>query len=132
MKTQTTESAVDYLMTQLKVCETKEDLTLAFWCYWVDSVTINTIDFQKVLASSPVNKWFMIELQKEEMEFKNFISDYPDTTGKDKDWLYCKCVSKLMSRFPKALLEMAKKREQKSQSTKIQGIRIETSISKLN
>ncbi len=130
MKTTIKESAVDYLMSHLEVCETKEDLLLAFWFYWVESVTTNTIDFQKVLARSAVNKWFLIELQKEENEFKTLLARYPDTAGKDKDWLYCKCISRLMSRFPKALLEDAKKRDQKT--TKISGIRIEISIEKLN
>lgn len=130
MKTTIKESTEDFLMSQLEICQTKEDLILAFWFYWIESVTTNAIDFQKVLARSAVNKWFLIELQKEENEFKTLLARYPDTAGKDKDWLYCKCISRLMSRFPKALLEDAKKREQKT--TKISGIRIEISIEKLN
>ncbi|PXY44490.1 hypothetical protein [Flavobacterium hydrophilum] len=112
MKTKTIELAEDYLMNLLKNgCETKEDLILAFWFYWVDSVTMNAAEFQKVVSSSSVNKWFIIELSKEETVFKEFIKEYPDTKGKDKDWLYCKCISKLMNHFPKALLEEAKKRQ---------------------
>lgn len=126
------ESAEDYLMSQLEVCKTKEDLILAFWFYWVESVTINATDYQKVAACSPVNKWFIIELGKEEIEFKSLIALFPDTKGKDKDWLYCKCISNLMSRFPKALLDEAKKREEKIQHSKVPGIKIELSIAKLN
>jgi hypothetical protein len=126
MKTNVLESAADYLMSQLKVCETKEDLILAFWFYWVESVTINSIEFGKVVACAPVNKWFMQELKRDESDFRDFISNYPDTKGNDKDWLYCKCISKLMSRFPKALLYEAKKREQK------QIFRTSMSITKLN
>lgn len=131
MKTKTIESAEDFLMSQLEVCETKEDLILAFWMYWVDSVTINEIEHQKVLACSPVSKWFIIEIKKEELEFRNLIAMYPGTKGKDKDELYCKCISKLMSRFPKALLEQSKKREH-THSVKLPGIRIVIPISKLN
>lgn len=126
------ESAADYLMSQLEICITKEDLILAFWLYWVESVTTNARDYQKVLACSPVNRWFITELQKEESEYKNLIAAYPDTAGKERDWLYCKCISKLMSYFPQALLKEAKKQDAKSILTKIQGIRIELSTEKLN
>lgn len=114
------ESTEDYLMSHLEVCKTKEELVFAFWMYWVDSVVTNSIDFQKVLACSSVNKWFMIELQKEELIFKITVTSYPfEIRGKDKDWLYCKCISTLMSRFPKSLLESAKKNESKKQPTLI-------------
>lgn len=132
MKTTTKESAEDFLMSQLEVSETKEDLILQFWFYWVESVTTNLEEYQKVIACSPVSKWFIIELGKEEIEFQQIINRYPQTEGKDKDWLYCKCISKLMSRFPKPLLEAAKKREQKKQSTRVLGICIQSSIVKLN
>lgn len=124
----TNESTQDYLMSNLEVCETKEDLILVFWEYWVSSVTLNEREFQQVFANSSVNKWFMMEFTKEENEFKSLISRYPDTKGKDKDWLWCKCVSKLMSRFPLSLLQNAKKRIEKPQRTKVAGIKIETSI----
>jgi hypothetical protein len=133
MKTQITrESAADYLMSQLEICQTKEDFILAFWFYWVESVTTTSVEFLKVFACAPVNKWFMQELKKDEGDFREFISHYPDTRGNDKDWLYCKCISKLMSRFPKALLDQAKKTEQKQLITRVQGIRISLSIAKLN
>ncbi|WP_432221285.1 hypothetical protein ACRASX_11205 [Flavobacterium sp. TMP13] len=122
------ESAADFLMSTMEVCETKQDLLLAFWFYWVESVTLNSLEFQKVVANAAVNKWFLIELKKEETECRHLLSHYPNTAGKDKDWLWCQTVSKLMSRFPKALLEAAKKREQKPRTTKVAGIRIEMSI----
>lgn len=118
----TQESTEDFLMSQLEVCKTKEDLILEFWFHWVESVTTKSVDYQKVIASSAVNKWFLIEFRKEETEFRTLIKRYPDTKGRDKDWLWCKCVSKLMSRFPKALLDDVKRLEQKP---KIPGIKIE-------
>lgn len=113
------EATEDYLMSQLEICKTKEDLILAFWFYWVESVVTNSIDFQKVLSCSSVNKWFLIELRKEEIEFEKLIAKRPQTKGAYKDWLYCKCISKLMCRFPKALLESVKKKEQKRPQLKV-------------
>lgn len=122
------ESAVDYLYKELQASETKEDFLMAFWIYWVENVTIRTRDFQKVLASSSVNKWFITELQKEEAEFRLLTSRYPEIKGAAKDMFYCECINKLMSRFPKALLDQAQKREQKPQATKVPGHKIELSI----
>lgn len=126
-KNTTTELTEDFLMSQLYICETKEDFILAFWFYWVDSVTLNDIDFQKVSASAIANKWFMMQLSKFEAQFRTYIAVYPDTYGRDKDWLYCKCISKLMSIFPKAILEKVKSIE--SKPPKIRGIKIDFLIS---
>lgn len=122
------ESAVDYLYKELQASETKEDFLLAFWIYWVENVTIRSRDFQKVLASASVNKWFILELQKEEAEFRLLASRYPEIKATAKDKFYCECINKLMSRFPKALLDQAQKRDQKPQVTKVAGHRIELSI----
>ena len=125
MKTTITqESSVDYLMNELQASQTKEDFILSFWMFWAQSVTVNSREFQNVVASTPISNWFMTELKKTENEFRSLISEYPDTQGKDKDWLYIKCVNKLISRFPKSLLDQAKK----PQTIKVAGIRIETSI----
>lgn len=128
----TQESTEDFLMSQFEICKTKEDLILAFWFYWVESVTRTDREFQKVSANTPVNKWFLMELSKYEAEFKTYITTYPDTHGRNKDWLWCKCVSKLMSHFPLVLLQEAKKRELKPQTTKVAGIKIEFSLTNLN
>jgi hypothetical protein len=130
MKTTKQESSVDYLMNELQLSQTKTDFLLSFWIYWVESVTITSREFQQVLANAPINKWFLMELRKEETEFRFLSSGYSQLVGQGKeiDFLYVQCVSKLMSRFPLALLANAKKREQKPQTTKVSGIRIETSI----
>lgn len=128
----TQESTEDFLMSHLDICKTKEDLILAFWFHWVESVTLNEREFQKVSANASVNRWFVRELSKNEAEFKILIARYPDTHGRDKDWLYVKCVSKLMSHFPQALLQDTKKRELKPQTTKAAGIKIEFSLTNLN
>lgn len=130
MKTTHHESAVDFLMSELQVSETKSDFLLAFWLYWVESVTVNSTEFQQVLANAPVNKWFLVELAKEEREFKLLAASYSELAGQGReiDLLYIKCVSKLMSRFPQALLQQAKKRETKPKAKKVTGIPVLTSI----
>jgi hypothetical protein len=129
-KTTTQESAVDHLFNELMLSKTKSDFILSFWVYWVESVTITSREFQQVLASASVNIWFLRELAKEEKEHKVLSSRYSQLAGQGKeiDLLYIKCVSKIMSRFPQALIANAKKREQKPKSTRVEGIRIETSI----
>jgi len=126
------EQSVDYLMNQLQICATKEDFILSFWFYWCESVTVTDREFQKVSANTSVNKWFLMELSKYEAEFKTYITTYPDTYGRDKDWLYVKCINKLMSHFPLALLQDAKKKELKPKTTKVTGIKIEFSLTNLN
>lgn len=128
MKTTQQEDSVKFLMSAIETTNTKEDFILAFWIHWVENVTIRTRDFQQVLASSSVNKWFLIELAKEEKEFRIIAARYIEISGKDKDRLYCDCVNRLMSRYPKALLDAAQKREVKPQRTKVAGINIEMSI----
>ena len=129
-KTINQESVVDYLENELRLSDTKEDFILAFWMYWVGSVTITSREFAQVLANALVNNWFIMELRKEESEFRFLSTGFSQLAGQGNeiDLLYVKCISKLMSRFPLALLANAKKREQKPQTTKVSGIRIETSI----
>jgi hypothetical protein len=122
------ESALEYLMTALAIADTKEDFILAFWELWASSVTTTTREFQQIFANAPVNKWFITELEKEEKEFKILLALYPEIKGGEKDELYCKCINKLMSHFPMILLQNAKKRQEKPRTTKVKGVKIESSI----
>jgi len=132
MKTTTQEDSIKYLLDAFQTTETKEDFLLVFWIHWVENVTIRTRDFQQVLASPSVNKWFIMAIQKEETEYRLLASRYPEIQGAAKDKLYIECVNKLMSRFPKALLDEAQKREVKPQYTKVAGKHIESPITNLN
>ncbi|GIZ10013.1 hypothetical protein [Flavobacterium sp. UMI-01] len=122
------ELSVDYLMKEFRTSDSQEDFLLVFWFHWVESVTLNDREFQKVSANSAVNHWFLVELTKLEVEFKTYLSTYPDVKGISKDWLYIRCIYKLMSRFPLALLQNAKKRELKPQRNKVAGKKIEFKI----
>lgn len=128
MKTTTQEDSIKYLLKTFQTVESKEDFLLAFWIFWVENVTIRSRDFCQVLASAAVNKWFIMELEKQETEFRLLVSRYPGIEGDTIDKLYVECVNKLMSRFPKALLDQAQKREEKIQTTKVKGVRTELAI----
>lgn len=123
MKTINNESPVDFLMSNMEACTNWDHFLLIFWEYWVASVTLDSREFQMVFANAAVNRWFFIELEKQEDEFKTLSALYPEVSGSAKDQLYCELVSKLMSRFPLALLANAKKREPKKK-LKAQGISI--------
>ncbi|WP_348814102.1 hypothetical protein [Flavobacterium maritimum] len=129
-KTASQESSIDYLINELELSQTKSDFVLSLWLYWAESVTTTSREFQQVIANAPVNKWFLNFIAKEEIEFKTLSVKYSELAGQGKeiDRLYVKCMSKVMSRFPKALLEQAKKRELKPQTTKVAGHKIEFSI----
>jgi hypothetical protein len=129
-KTTTQESSIDYLMNELELSKTKSDFILSLWLHWAESVTITSREFQQVIANASVNKWFLNFIGKEEIEFKTLSARYSELVGQSEeiDKLYVKCVSKVMSRFPQALLEQAKRRIVKPQTTKVEGRKIEFSI----
>lgn len=133
-KTTTQESSVDYLMKELRESQTKSDFMLVFWHHWVDSVTVTSREFQQVFANSAVNKWFLQFIANEEKQFKTLVAGYSELAGQGEeiDILYVRCVSKIMSHFPQALLEAAKKRTEKPKTIKVVGITIELSIINLN
>ena len=100
----------------------------ALWMSWCESVTITSREFQQVLANRSVNNWFLTELQKEEKECSILLLEYKEASQDDKNKLYVKCICKLFSRFPLSLLQTAKKREIKPQTTRVAGHKIEFSI----
>lgn len=124
----TQEDSVAFLINAMDKANTKENFILEFYIFWVENVTIRLRDFQNVLASAAVNKWWLQELAKHEEHFREIAASYPEITGKDKDQLYCSIVNKMMSRFPKALLDQAQKRVSRPQLIKGAGKRIEYSI----
>jgi hypothetical protein len=96
---------------------------------WCESVTVNTREFQKVLCSRSVKRWFDVELEKQISEYEFLINQYPNASDDDCFQLYINCIYKLFSHSPKALLYEVKKQEK---ATKVLGIKIESSILKLN
>lgn len=129
-KPKTQESSVDFLSKELDLSKTRSDFMLVLWIHWTESVTVSLWEFQQVIANPSVNKWFLNFIEKEENEFRTLALGYSELErqSKEMDLLYVKCLSKIMSYFPKALLEQAKKREIKAQTTKVAGRRIELLI----
>jgi hypothetical protein len=131
MKTthQTTEvPSVETVLELLDQAPNLEHFTFSLWMFWCESVTINTREFQQVLANKSVNSWFLQELKKEQDECLAILERYENITQSDQNKLYVKCVVKLFSRFPLALLQQAKKRDVKPQTTRVAGHKIEFSI----
>lgn len=115
MKSTKHEFAIDYLLEILESTKTYEDFVLKFYIYWAESVTLNSREFQQVLANSAISRWFILELTKLEDEFKYVASFYPQLhhSAKEMDSLQAKCYLPLMSIHPQVLVSNAKKREEK-------------------
>jgi hypothetical protein len=130
MKTthQITGSSIETVQELLDQAPCLEYFTFSLWMFWCESVTINTREFQQVLANKSVNSWFLQELKKEQDECLAILERYENITQSDQNKLYVKCVVKLFSRFPLALLQQAKKRDVKPQTTRVAGHKIEFSI----
>jgi hypothetical protein len=124
----TTISNSEALEAIFKQAPSAEFFMFSFWQFWCESVTTTSRELQQVLANRPVNNWFLQEIKKEEAECTKLLARYVNVSQADKDMLYVKCIYKLFSRFPKSLLENAKKRQEKPTPTKVAGRQIEFSI----
>lgn len=107
-------------------CPTIEDFYFEIYMMWCESVTINTREFQQVLACSSVSKWFAMEFSKLIKEYEISIRQYPNATDTECFTLYLSWIYKLFSISPKPLLAAAKKLEK--QTIKVVGIKVTTSI----
>lgn len=127
-RTITKKSELETLEQLFNQAPDENSFMFALWMFWCESVTITSREFQQVLADRSVNNWFLTELKKEERECKILLLEYKDVSQGDKNSLYIKCIYKLFSRFPLSLLQTAKKREIKPQTTRVAGHKIEFSI----
>ncbi len=107
-------------------CPTIEDFYFELYMIWCESVTINSTEFQQVLACASVSRWFAMEFSKMIKEYELSISKYPNATAAECFTLYISWIYKLFSINPKPLLEVAKRKEKTS--TKAIGIKVPTSI----
>jgi hypothetical protein len=111
---------------------TIEEFTFELYFVWAGTVTLNSREFQQVLANSSIANWFNEELIKNELEYQYLIENYKRLPLEYRTELYLKCIAKIFSNFPKTLIEVAKKRELKPQTLKVEGHKIEYSINNLN
>lgn len=105
-----------------------DDFTLELYIVWSESVTISCREFQQVLANKSISKWFLMELSKHENEYDFLIKNYATASIENRTELYIKCILPLFSKFPKPLLDEAKKRIEKPSTIIVEGIKIEYSI----
>lgn len=92
--------------------EEYELLIFGAYARWCESVTINTQEFQKVLANSAINKWFMMEYAKCEADFEQLTARYEGTDtiiANDYKRCYAECTYRMFSIRPMALLNAIKK-----------------------
>ena len=92
--------------------EEYELLIFGAYARWCESVTINTQEFQKVLANSAINKWFMMEYAKCEADFEQLTARYEDTDtiiANDYKRCYAECTYRMFNIRPMALLNAIKK-----------------------
>lgn len=91
--------------------EQHESLIWDFYQNWCESVSITMIEFQQILANAAINRWFLLELQKCEVEFHKLTDRYVDSnvTAKDMERCYKDCALHLFNIRPMALLNQIKK-----------------------
>lgn len=120
MSTQTTTISQKLKMTS----EEYELLIFGAYARWCESVTINPREFQKVIANSAVNKWYLMEYAKCEKEFNSLTDRYGNSiTTEDFKRCYNDCTYGMFNIRPTALLQEIKKTRAVS-CLKIQGLRI--------
>jgi hypothetical protein len=94
--------------------EEYELLLFGVYARWCESVTINDREFQKVIANSGINKWFMTEYAKCEAEFVQLTQRYEECdtiTAIDFKKCYHECTYRMFSIRPMVLLQIIKKSE---------------------
>jgi len=112
---------------KLKMTDEEYELLL-FGAYarWCESVTTNNHEFQKVLANSAINKWFMTEYGKCEKDFEQLTARYQDNDtiiAEDFKRCYAECTYRMFNIRPMILLSEAKKKAT-GNNLKVNGIKI--------
>jgi len=106
--------------------EEYEDFIFGAYAKWCESVTINTHEFQKVLANSSINKWFMMEYSKCEKEFEQLTKRYEENETiitEDFKRCYSQCTCHMFNIRPMVLLNEIKKTTN-GKCLKVAGIKI--------
>lgn len=89
-----------------------EEMIFGAYARWCETVTTNAHEFQKVLANSAVNKWFLMEYAKCEKDFEQLTDRYEECetiTANDFKRSYAECTYRMFNIRPMALLNEAKK-----------------------
>lgn len=97
---------------KLDICpEQYESMILNLYSYWCESVSTTNREYQKVIANTSINRWFLMELSKCEKEFHLLTDRYvgSNVTPLDFNNCYRDCMYKLNNIRPTALLNEVKK-----------------------
>lgn len=106
--------------------EQYEAMMFDAYARWCESVTINDLEFQKVLANAAISNWYMVEYAKCERQFQVKTTRYKislTVTLLDMRTCYNDCTYRMFSIRPAALLNDIKKTTAGGY-LKISGVRI--------
>jgi hypothetical protein len=105
-----------------------EMMLFGFYSRWCESVTLNTGQYQQVLANSAINAWFLMELAKLEADFNELTDRYVDGTITATDFKTCyhDCTYKMFNIRPAALLQTIKTKG--SMSLRSNGVPVFTAL----
>lgn len=95
---------IDYLQWTSKELEKKQFQVYWNWCRQhggTDSIV------QQMLANSSINKWYLIELNKLELQFITIAELNPN--AKNLESMYYSCISQIFTIYPKALVNEIKR-----------------------
>lgn len=104
-----------------------EEMLFGMWSRWCESVTGNSVEYQKVLANSKINNWYNCELNKLHVQFIKETTASPNASIELIRECYNDITYKMFSIFPKPLLMEAKKIESTGYMA-IHGVKIQTKI----
>lgn len=80
-----------------------EDFTIELFMMWCESVTNTDREFQKVLSSPKISKWFLYEITRHEAEYAMLISRYENVSSDDEKRLLPDAFQSSFPTFQKAI-----------------------------
>ncbi|UWY28835.1 hypothetical protein N4T20_02670 [Flavobacterium sp. TR2] len=107
---------------KLEITEDQHEAIIwTFYSNWCGHITNDLKEFQQVLASTPINAWFRMELTKCEEKFHEMTDRYTNSnvTARDYERCYHNCLITLFSIRPAALLNKIKKTESRPKGIRV-------------
>lgn len=104
-----------------------EDIVLQLFIKWSQQQCVRCTDWQKLIANSSINKWFLSELQHLENNFKDEIKGYINATHIDRaefQNIYISCTKPILKLYPKPLIEQARKGKECKTFETYEGVKV--------
>ncbi len=102
MKTTTANKVIDYLQI---TSQEHEEMVFKTFQQWATKFARNDYEFQRILTSTGIDKWFMHEYTRLEQLFCNIIENNPVNNG--VDYVYHGCTVEIFQIYPNPLLNFA-------------------------